>query len=124
MGTRTRNWTLEIRQGSEVDLTKLKKNQRAAYGTGRDDHSVYTHACSKKRRSDAGVPRKRKAEPPAQVAGALSFEQVARIRDLNDTVETWLQAEHQASLSLKKTTASLQKCETERDDYLDSLTAQ
>ena len=54
-------WLIEIREGTDVDLTKLKNNQRAGFGTGRNDHTVYTHLCTRsKLRSDAGKPREAK----------------------------------------------------------------
>lgn len=38
-------WMKQIRKGAEVEMSTLYPNQRVGYGTGGDDHALYTHAC-------------------------------------------------------------------------------
>lgn len=39
------NWTAELKPGAEVWLDRLQSNQRVGYGTGNNDHTLYTHQC-------------------------------------------------------------------------------
>lgn len=39
------NWTVELRPGADVWLDTLQDNQRVGYGTGNNDHTLYTHRC-------------------------------------------------------------------------------
>ena len=71
---------------------------------------------AKKRRSDAGVPRK-KPEPPTQVAGALSLEQVKHIRALQVKLVD-------AYENHRRSSEELDGVSEEIDLYLQSLTAQ
>jgi hypothetical protein len=44
-GTQDLEWETTLRKGSSVTLARLKKNQCVAYGTGHNDHTLYTHRC-------------------------------------------------------------------------------
>ena len=83
-------------------------------GAGNDNGPSSTTKPPKKPRSDKGKPRKQ-ADPPVQ-AGALTHEQVARIKELMEAREQAIEA------NTKAENAMLEACH-QFDAYLDSLTA-
>jgi hypothetical protein len=44
-GVTDAEWDFVQRPGGQVEMKTLKPNQRVGYGTGKNDHTLYTHRC-------------------------------------------------------------------------------
>ena len=121
-------WSKKIVPGANVELASLDNNQRCGFGTGGNDHALYTHNCkaqglkpTRKPRSDKGVPKPKKQAEAAQ--GVLSAVQVARLRDLIETVDTKRLECEAANAEADRKQNALFTALTERDAFMDSLKA-
>lgn len=101
-------------------------NQRLVnMGIGGDKQATGTADAPKppkKRRSDAGIPRKH-AEPPAPATGKLSKEDASRLVDLIDSVSNAQALEQEWAISSSKATKRRQELEAERDAFIAEHTA-
>lgn len=125
MGAETARGPETLAQGGGIAAHTLTGTQFASVGkpvsTPRPDdafRAAQEGKPAKKRRSDAGVPRKLKvvpAEQPAQGAGKLTPVQIAHIDKL-------VEAMHNARLNKRLADANELDCQREYYAYLDEIT--